>query len=492
MVAAATYQARERLYNEQDGLTKNYTRHGQQALLETVIFAPKDAPEWAFDREKLWNAAEAAEDQHNRTRAKTAQTARHFELALPHELDPEQNRRLVQDFVRDNFTRKGFACDVAIHGPDEGGDCRNVHAHILVTMRTLNKSGFNPTKPRLGQAEQRAQLEHWRENWARQTARHLERAGFKMEAARMVYAHRTLDEQRQIAEARGDHEHAQALTRAPTLHEGPTATQMRREGHGSRSWVVSFNEQTAHDRERLTVLRGELASAEATLEHAHTVDRLARVHEWQRDRLERQQERERLKQADAHAWQRRDKARTASPLGQAWSERERNAESAALERDLEAARLSLARKQAEEREKEREAEEQRNRPPPVNTGGIELYRSKAQHFRRVVLEQIRRMSQSEAAREHEDAQARYYQSVLQEQRRALQVQQPTPQPAPPEVQPMPPVEATPETPPIESRLARVLREREERQKREREQERRPGRSLVDEWLDGIRKRDGPG
>ena len=428
VVAAAAYQARDRLYNERDGETKDYSTHQGQTLLEAGIFAPKGAPDWVFNREKLWNAAEAAEDQHNKTRARSAITAERIEVALPHELDPEQNRRLVQDFVRDNFARKGFVCDVAIHGPDKGGDCRNVHAHILITARRLDGDRFSAKKDQINKTQLREQLTHWRENWARQTARHLERAGFKLEAARMVYAHRTLDEQRQIAEARGDQEHAQTLTRAATLHEGPTATQMRREGHGSRSWVVSFNEQAAHDRERLTVLRGELASAEATLEHVNSVDRLARVQEWQRDRLERQQERERLKQKDAHAWERRDEARTASPLAQAWSEQECRAESAALERDLEAARLSLAQKQAEEREKAREAEEQRNRPPPVNTSGIELYRSKAQHFRRVVLEKVRRMSQSEAAREHEDAQARYYQSVMQEQRRA-----PAPQEARPPV-----------------------------------------------------------
>lgn len=428
MVAAAAYQARERLYNEQDGLTKNYTRHGQQELLESGIFAPKDAPDWVFDRERLWNAAEAAEDQHNKTRAKDAQTARHFEMALPHELDPEQNRRLVQDFVRDNFTRKGFVCDVAIHGPDTGGDSRNVHVHILVTLRTLNQDGFSDQKPRLGQAEQRAQLEHWRENWARQTARHLERAGFRMEAARMVYAHRTLDEQRQIAEARGDHEHAEALTHAPTLHEGPTATQMRREGRGPDSWRVSFNEQAADNRERLKTLRTELNQTEATLEHVYTANspqgraaRLARVHEWQRDRLEQQQARERLKQADSHAWARRDKARTASPLAQAWSEQERNAEAAALERDLEAARHSLEREQEARRKLQNWQDVETQRQEQVRQQDAQrraLYGDRPQPTERApsLRERIRRMNQSDAAREHEDAQARYYQSVLREQR----------------------------------------------------------------------------
>ena len=109
VVATAAYQSRSNLYNEQDGLQKNYTRQGEQELLESFIYAPKDAPEWVFDREKLWNAAEHAEDLHNKTREKSAITGQHIDLALPHELDPEQNRRLLQDFVRDNFTGKGLS-----------------------------------------------------------------------------------------------------------------------------------------------------------------------------------------------------------------------------------------------------------------------------------------------------------------------------------------------------------------------------------------------
>ena len=64
---------------------------------------------------------------------------------------------------------------------------------------------------------------------------------------------------------------------------------------------------------------------------------------------------------------------------------------------------------------------------------------------------------------------------------------PTNQPA----RPLAPAEE-PEKPENESRLARVMREREARKKREREEERQPGRSLADDWLDGMHKKsDGP-
>jgi hypothetical protein len=415
VVAAAAYQSRTCLHNEQDGLTKNYTRHHGQELLESGIFAPKNAPDWVFDRERLWNAAERAEDDHNKTRAQSARTAQRLEIALPHELDPEQNRRLVQDFVRDNFTRKGFVCDVAIHGPDKDGDQRNTHAHILVTMRTVNAQGFSADKPRMDKAQLRELVNHWRENWARQCSRHLERAGFKMEAGRMFYAHRTLEEQQKIAEARGDHEHAEALKRAPTLHEGPTATKMKRAGKGAQSWRVDFNERLAANRAATEQARAELAqvkAAEERLAYANTPAgrkaRLGRVHEWQRDRLDAQQARDRLKQHDAHAWARREDA-TASPVLKAWRERERAREAAELERKQTEQRDALIEKQTAQTsalfQHERAAEARQ--PPPSFS-----YRPPRPAYWR---ERIRRANQSDAAREREDAAARYYERVMREQ-----------------------------------------------------------------------------
>lgn len=412
VVAAAAYQARARLHNEQDGLTKDYTRHHEQELFESAIFAPPNAPQWT--REQLWNAAERAEDDHNKTRAKDAQTARRLEVALLHELSLEQNRRLLQDFLRDNFTRKGFVCDVSIHGPHKDGDQRNIHAHILVTLRTVNAQGFSAEKPHPSKAEQRQQLEHWRENWARQCSRHLERAGFKLEAARMIYAHKTLEEQQKIAEARGDHEHAEALKRAPTLHEGPTATQMKREGKGAQSWRVDFNERLAAKRDDLRKMRAELAQVRETeerLAYANTPAgrqaRLTHIHEWQRDRLDAQQTRARLQQQDAHAWARREDA-AASPVLKAWRERERAREAAELERKHAEQREALLEKQTATARAQREtAGEARPQPAPSYS-----YSPPRPAYWR---ERIRRANQSEAAREREEAAARYHERVMREQ-----------------------------------------------------------------------------
>ena len=416
VVAAAAYQARARLYNEQDGLTKDYTRHHEQELLESAIYAPKDSPDWVFNREQLWNAAEKAEDAHNKTRAKSAITAQKLEIALPHELSLEQNRRLLQDILRDNFTRKGRVCDVSIHGPDKDGDQRNLHAHILVTMRTLDGQGFSATKPRMDKAQLREHVNHLRENVARQCSRHLERAGFKLEAARMIYAHKTLEEQQKIAEARNDLEHAEALKRAPTLHEGPTATQMKREGKGAQSWRVDFNERLAAKRDDLRQMRAELAHVRETeerLAYANTPEgrqaRLTHIHEWQRDKLDGQQTRDRLKQQDAHAWARREDA-AASPVLQAWRERERARETAELERKQAEQREALLEKQTATAQAQRETAGEA-RPHSQPAPSFSYSPPKPAYWR----EQIRRANQSEAAREREEANARYHDRVMRDQ-----------------------------------------------------------------------------
>ncbi len=63
---------------------------------------------------------------------------------------------------------------------------------------------------------------------------------------------------------------------------------------------------------------------------------------------------------------------------------------------------------------------------------------------------------------------------------APQQAKPAPQPA----RPLSPAEAF-EKEENESRLARIMREREERRRREKEEERQPGRSIADDWLDGM-------
>lgn len=230
VVAAAAYQSRARLYNERDGETKDYSRKAGQDCLFSGVYVPKDAPAWAKDPERLWNGVERAEDQHNRTRARSATLAHGLDIGLMAELTPEQNRYALQDFIRETYVRHGYGVQASLHGPEQGGDARNIHAHLLVTIRTLDGDGFSPKKASLDRGEMQQQVRQWREAWAQTASRHLRRHGFTQEAERMASSHLTLEEQRQAALKRGDTAHAETLARDATEHLGPKATRRERDG----------------------------------------------------------------------------------------------------------------------------------------------------------------------------------------------------------------------------------------------------------------------
>jgi hypothetical protein len=259
-IAKAAYNARDRLVDEKTGEIKNYSRNEDQVLF-SGIFAPKDAPEWAQDREQLWNQAEAAEKR------KDSQLAREIEVALPHELTPQQREWLIKDFVRENFTRAGMVADVNMHAPSREGDERNIHAHILLTTREIGPDGFGEKNR---DWNSKALLEKWREDYAEKGAKLLERAGFEIEAERFRNGHLTLSEQREKAIERGDLEFAESLDRAPTTHKGPEICQMEKRG------AISFvqeqrSEDAANDnqyRSELAALRAELAGVEKQIERS--------------------------------------------------------------------------------------------------------------------------------------------------------------------------------------------------------------------------------
>ena len=204
VIAKAAYNARAKLRDERTGELKDYSRAG--GLLFSGIFAPKDAPAWTRDREKLWNAVERREDAS--TRPGQAQLARDIELALPHELTDQQRKLLVTDFVREQFLRKGMIADVNIHAPGGKGDPRNYHAHILVTMREIGPDGFGE---KVREWNSRKQFEHWREAWEKIQNRYLERHGHDARVDR-----HSLE--------------AQGIDREPTIHRGPHVDAMQRKG----------------------------------------------------------------------------------------------------------------------------------------------------------------------------------------------------------------------------------------------------------------------
>ncbi|MEH7089125.1 MobQ family relaxase [Priestia megaterium] len=129
-VAAAAYRSGEKLHDERTDEQKFYARHAQP---ETMILTPTNAPEWMKDRNRLWNEVEKVEKR------KDSQLARELNIALPIELNHDQQKELIRSFAQNEFVQKGMVADIAIHRDDTN----NPHAHIMLTMRNLNQDGFS-------------------------------------------------------------------------------------------------------------------------------------------------------------------------------------------------------------------------------------------------------------------------------------------------------------------------------------------------------------
>jgi len=128
-VAASAYLSCSRLYNDYDGIQHDYTK--KQGLVWQEVFLPEYAPQEWKDREQLWNAVEKVET------AKDSRLAREFVVALPMELSREEQIELLQEFIQEQFLSDGMCADAAIHDTDG----HNPHAHILLTVRPLDKQG---------------------------------------------------------------------------------------------------------------------------------------------------------------------------------------------------------------------------------------------------------------------------------------------------------------------------------------------------------------
>ena len=234
-VAAAAYRAGARLRDERTGQTHDYTRR-RGVLAADVVAPPGCIP---FERERLWQAVEAAEKRRD------ACVAREVRLALPAELDQAAARDLARQFGQWLAARYQTVVDVAVHAPDRSGDERNIHAHILMPTRQVGQDGALGAKlrmfndPRTGPAE----IEAMRVAWEEFANRALAAAGSD---ARID--HRSLAEQ--------------GIDRAPTVHLGPAATAIERRT-GEPSQIRERAEEAAQRAEeaRAAILDEQQAAA---------------------------------------------------------------------------------------------------------------------------------------------------------------------------------------------------------------------------------------
>ncbi|EDX82378.1 MobA/MobL family [Synechococcus sp. PCC 7335] len=198
--AAAAYRSGEQVKDERTGKEHDYT--GKSDIYDNEILKPKNAPERYADREALWNEVE------QREKRKDSQLCNEVMVALPAELTHEQKQQLIREYVQSEFVEQGMIADIGYHDFDS----HNPHAHIMLTMRSVDEDGFGKKKR---EWNRRDAVKDYREHWAEYANRALERAGHE---ARID--HRSLKEQ--------------GIEREPQIHLGAQVLEMEARGVRTR------------------------------------------------------------------------------------------------------------------------------------------------------------------------------------------------------------------------------------------------------------------
>lgn len=166
-VEAAAYRSGLCLYDDTTGQQFDYSK--KKGVVHSEILLPESAPERFRDRQCLWKEVETVEKR------KDSQLAREIDIALPNELNRAQQIALVREFVELNFTLEGMIVDCNLHVADIN-QTQNDHAHLQMTMRELNASGFGLKQTSWNDKKC---LIQWRESWADLVNKYLHQAGFE-------------------------------------------------------------------------------------------------------------------------------------------------------------------------------------------------------------------------------------------------------------------------------------------------------------------------
>ena len=127
-IAAAAYRAGDKLKDNETGIVSDYTKKGGVVFSEISLC--NNAPDNFSDREILWNSVHSIEKNKN------AQLWREFEVALPHEMNRNEQIDTVRRFVK-GLNEQGMCVDWSLHDKGDG----NPHAHIMATMRSITEDG---------------------------------------------------------------------------------------------------------------------------------------------------------------------------------------------------------------------------------------------------------------------------------------------------------------------------------------------------------------
>ena len=267
VLAPAAYRSGQPLRDYQQQKVYDYSDR-EDVRYETIL-APAHVPDWATDREALWNAVEARETR------KDAQLARSVILALPRELSLEQNTHLLHEYVERVFVSQGMIADIAIHDKEASDGGRQPHAHLMLTMREIEENGeWAKTKNR--EWNDQRLVEQWREAWELTQNAYLEAAEVEERVSMRSFA-------------------KQGVNRVPEQHRGFRVDQLERDG--METLVGERNRDIAQENQVRALMDVMLPNSDAAREgkDAYTDIALLRAEEISRIEeftLEAEQERE--------------------------------------------------------------------------------------------------------------------------------------------------------------------------------------------------------
>jgi len=219
-VAAAAYRAAACFHDERTGLRHDFTK--KRGVEHEEIIAPDNAPDWAKQREWLWNAVEKKETKANAT------TAHELVLGFPDGFQKNHRIEAGRSIAHEIMTRYNAVVDIALHEPNRNGDDRNFHMHMLFTTRSLD-----PAAP---------------DGWAKTKFRDLSQDKITVDGKTTSRGQQEVlslrafiaDELNRIAErehiqTRTEHLsfEARGIDQVPTQKMGATATNIEREGKRS-------------------------------------------------------------------------------------------------------------------------------------------------------------------------------------------------------------------------------------------------------------------
>ena len=153
-VASAAYRSASRMRDERIDRVQDFSN--KRGVVHSEVLLPENAPEHWSDRERLWNDVEAFEVR------KDAQLAREVEFAIPREMTQAQGIELARDFAQAEFVDQGMIADLNVHWDIGEDGMPKPHAHVMLTMRSVDENGFGQKVRDWNRTEM---VERWRERW---------------------------------------------------------------------------------------------------------------------------------------------------------------------------------------------------------------------------------------------------------------------------------------------------------------------------------------